>query len=200
VIIFVFTAFSSILPSPSRLTNRSVDQSTKIYDRNGVLLYSVYGDQNRTLVKLNEVSPYIINATLAAEDGDFYYHEGIDPFGIMRSVYVTLSGGGKQGGSTLTQQVAKLALLTSDRTLTRKVKDVVLALQIENSYTKDEIIQMYLNEIPYGGTTYGIEAAAKTYFGKSSSNLSLAEAALLAGLPQRPTYDNPLRPFIPRPV
>ena len=191
--IFVFTAFSSTLPSPTKLTNRSVEQSTRIFDRNNELLYSVYDNKNRTLVTLSDVSPYLINATLAAEDADFYKHQGIDLFGIARSVFITLTTKGKQGGSTLTQQVAKNALLSTERTLTRKVKDIVLALQIENSYSKDEILQLYLNEVPYGGTTWGIEAASKTYFAKGAKDVNLAEAALLAGLPQRPSYYSPFR-------
>lgn len=192
-LIFVFTAFSSTLPSPTRLTNRSIEQSTKIFDRNGELLYSVFDSKNRTLVTLSQVTPHLIHATLATEDGDFYYHQGIDPIGTFRGIFVTITTRGKQGGSTLTQQVAKNALLTSDRTLTRKVKDIVLALQIERSYSKDEILQMYLNEVPYGGTTWGVEAAAKTYFGKSASELNLAESALIAGLPQSPTRYSPFR-------
>ncbi len=192
-VIFIFTAFSSTLPSPYQLTNRSIDQSTKIFDRNGELLYSVYSDKDRTLVKLSDVSPHLAHATIAIEDAEFYEHHGLDMLGILRSLYIDFTGQGKQGGSTLTQQVAKNALLTSDRTITRKIKDIVLALQIENSYSKDDILQMYLNEVPYGGTTWGAEAASKTYFGKSASNLSLAEAALIAGLPQRPTYYSPFR-------
>ena len=189
--IFVFTAFSSTLPSPTKLTNRQVQESTQIFDRNGILLYSVFQDKDRTLAKLGNITPYLINATLAAEDADFYLHSGIDPLGIARSFLVTLTGRGKQGGSTLTQQVAKNALLTSERTLSRKIKDVVLALQIEKNYTKDEILQMYLNEVPYGGTTWGAQAASKTIFGISASSLTLAQAALIAGLPQRPTYYSP---------
>lgn len=192
-IVFVFTAFSSTLPSPSKLTNRSIEQATKIYDRNGELLYSVFDSKNRTLVTLSDVSPYLIHATLATEDGDFYFHQGVDPIGTFRGVFITVTTRGKQGGSTLTQQVAKNALLTQDRTVTRKIKDIVLALQIERSYSKDEILQMYLNEVPYGGTTWGVEAAAKTYFGKSASDLTLAESALIAGLPQSPTRYSPFR-------
>ncbi len=190
-IIVVFTVFSSTLPSPTRLTHRNIAQSTKIYDRNDTLLYSVYDEKNRTLVKIDEVSPYVLQATLAAEDADFYKHEGIDPFGIARSIYKTALGKGKQGGSTITQQVAKNALLTSERTVKRKIKDMVLALQIEKAYSKDEILQMYVNEVPYGGATWGIEAASKTYFNKKAKDLTLAEAALLAGLPQAPTRYSP---------
>lgn len=190
-IIFVFTAFSSTLPSPSQLTDRPISQSTKIFDRNGELLYSVFGDKNRTVVDINNVSPHLLNATLAIEDADFYLHSGIDPLGLARGIFITLTRQGTQGGSTLTQQVAKNALLTSDQTLTRKVKDIVLALQIENSYSKSEILQMYLNVVPYGGTIYGAEQASKAYFNKSAADLTLAEAALIAGLPQRPSYYSP---------
>ncbi len=192
-IIFVFTAFSSTLPSPSKLTNRPIEQATKIFDRNGALLYSVFNDKNRTLITLDNVSPHLISATLAAEDAEFYLHEGIDPFGIARSIYVTIFTSSKQGGSTITQQVAKNALLTQDRTLPRKIKDVVLALQIERKYSKDDILQMYLNEVPYGGTTWGVEASAKSLFNKSAKDLTLSESALIAGLPQRPTYYSPFR-------
>ena len=190
-VIFVFTAFSSTLPSPTELTNRPISQATKIYDRNGELLYSVYGDKNRTLINMTAASPHLLNATLAIEDAEFYLHSGIDPIGLARGIFVTLTRQGTQGGSTLTQQVAKNALLTSDQTITRKVKDIVLALQIENSYSKDEILQMYLNEVPYGGAIWGAEAASKAYFGKSAAELTLAESALIAGLPQSPTRYSP---------
>ena len=190
-IVFVFTAFSSTLPSPTRLTNRNIDQSTKIYDRNGDLLYSAFDVKNRTLINLGDVSPFLINATLATEDADFYRHEGLDLLGIARGILVTVTGRGKQGGSTLTQQVAKNALLSPERTVKRKIKDMVLALQIEKSYAKDDILQMYINEVPYGGTTWGIEAASKTFFNKSARDLTLAQSALLAGLPQAPTRYSP---------
>lgn len=189
--VVVFTAFSGTLPSPTKLTNRAIEQSTKIYDRNGELLYSAFNDKNRTLVSIEQVSPYLINATLAAEDAEFYKHSGLDIFGIARSVYINILARGKQGGSTITQQVAKNALLSSDRTITRKIKDVVLALQIERAYSKDQILQMYLNEVPYGGTIWGAEAASKTYFGKSAKDLTIAESALIAGLPQRPSAYSP---------
>lgn len=190
--VITFTAFSSTLPSPTRLTNRDIEQSTKIFDRNGELLYSVYESKDRTLVTIDEISPYIIEATLAAEDSEFYKHQGIDPLSIARSAYNTLVKEGTQGGSTITQQVAKNALLTQDRTIQRKIKDMVLALQIENSYTKDEILQMYLNEVPYGGSIYGVEEASKAFFDKSAKELTLPEAALIAGLPQSPTRYSPL--------
>lgn len=189
-IIVIFTFFSSVLPSPTRLTNRPIEESTKIYDRNGELLYSVYDEKNRTLIKISDLSTNLVNATLATEDAEFYKHGGIDSLGILRSVYKTLIGS-TQGGSTLTQQIARTALLTMDRTLARKVKEVVMALQIENTYSKEDILQMYFNEIPYVGSTWGVEAASKSVFNKSGRDLTLGEAALIAGLPQGPTRYNP---------
>jgi len=184
--------FSSELPSPTKLTNRQIDQSTKILDRNGKLLYDIYGNTNRTLVTLDQVSPYVIQATLATEDAEFYLHQGFDPRGFVRAMgSCIIHMGCTGGGSTLTQQVVKNTLLTSEKSITRKIKEFVLSMQIEKKYTKDEILQMYLNEAPYGGQSVGIEAASQTYFGKKSSELTLAEASLLAGLTQSPSYYSP---------
>lgn len=183
----LFLVYSFIVPAPDKLTNRKIEQSTKIYDRNGVLLYDVYENKDRTVISLDNVSPFVINATLATEDADFYKHQGFDVISYLRAGVNTARGEGLQGGSTLTQQLVKNALLTSDRTLIRKIKELILAVQIENKYGKDEIISYYLNETPYGGTSYGIEAASQLYFGKGSGELNLAEAAYLAGLPQSPS-------------
>jgi len=183
----LFLFYSFIVPPPDKLTNRKIEQSTKIYDRNGVLLYDVYQDEDRTVISFDKVSPYLINATLATEDADFYNHQGFDVISFLRAGLNTARGEGLQGGSTLTQQLVKNALLTSDRTIIRKIKELILAVQIENKYGKDEILTYYLNETPYGGTSYGIEAASHLYFGKSSGDLNLAEAAYLAGLPQSPS-------------
>lgn len=180
--------YSFNVPSPDKLTNRKVEESTRIYDRNGILLYEVFGDQDRTLVDLDYVSPYVVNATLAAEDADFYKHGGFDALGIIRAVFNSLTGQGLQGGSTLTQQLTKNALLTQERRLERKIKEFILSVQIENKYDKDAILSWYLNETPYGSTAYGVESASQLYFGKSSSDLNLAESAYIAGLPQRPSY------------
>jgi len=180
--------YSFKVPSPDKLTNRKVEQSTRIYDRNGILLYEVFGDQDRTLVDLDYVSPYVVNATLAAEDAEFYTHGGFDGLGILRAAFNSLTGQGLQGGSTLTQQLTKNALLTQDRRIERKIKEFILSVQIESKYDKNEILSWYLNETPYGSTAYGIESASQLYFSKSSSELNLAESAYLAGLPQRPSY------------
>ena len=183
--------YSRNLPSPTSLIARDVELSTKIYDRNGELLYDVHGEKDRVLVKLEDVPLYLRQATIAMEDKNFYRHKGFDIQGIIRSIKFIITGKGLAGGSTLTQQLIKNALLTPERTLTRKIKEFILALQIERRYSKDEILQMYLNEVPYGGQAWGIEAAAQMYFGKKTKDLTLAEAALLAGLPAAPTRYSP---------
>lgn len=192
--VLIVAIFSKDLPSPTKLTNRKIDQSTKIMARDGQLLYDIYGNTNRTLVTLDQISPYVIEATLATEDSNFYAHSGFDVKGFSRamlSCVIHLGNCSSGGGSTLTQQLVKNTLLTSERSFTRKIKEFVLAMQIEKKYTKDQILQMYLNEAPYGGQAYGIEAASETYFGKKAQDLTLAESALLAGLPQSPSYYSP---------
>jgi len=181
------------LPDPNTLLTREVAQSTKIYDRTGdVLLYEVHGDQNRTMVKLSEMPEYIKNATVAIEDKGFYEHHGIYWRGLVRAFTVGfLQNRRVEGTSTLTQQFVKNAILTNERTVTRKLKELLLSLQIERKFTKDQILQLYLNEIPYGSTLYGIEAAAQGYFGKSAKDITLDEAALLAAMPQAPDLYNP---------
>ncbi len=183
--------FATQIPSPQDLTNRDIAASTKIYDRNGELLYDIYAAQNRTPIKLNQVPVYVTQATISIEDKDFYKHSGFSIPGIARSVFELIVHRKVEGGSTLTQQLVKNALLSGERTVTRKLKEFILAIQVERAYTKDQILEMYLNEIPYGGTAYGIEAAANLYFGKSAKDLRLPEAALLAGLPQRPSVYSP---------
>ena len=183
--------FATQIPNPQDLTNRNVAASTKIYDKDGELLYDIYQDQNRTPVKLADVPDYVKKATIAIEDKDFYSHSGFSIVGIARSVFELVVHRRIQGGSTLTQQLVKNALLSGERTVSRKLKEFILAIQVERAYSKDQILEMYLNEIPYGGTAYGIEAAANLYFGKGAKDLNLAEAALLAGLPQRPSVYSP---------
>ena len=189
--LLVFIYFSATLPDPEKLTNRKIEQSTKIYDRNGVLLYDVYENKDRTVVTIENVSPYVVSATLATEDSDFYKHQGFDALGIVRAALNTLTGEGLQGGSTLTQQLTKNALLTQDRNIIRKIKEFILSVQIENKYDKDKILEGYLNETPYGSTAYGIEAASQLYFNKSSKDLTLAQSAFIAGLAQRPSVYSP---------
>jgi membrane peptidoglycan carboxypeptidase len=185
---FLFAVFSRELPNPHTLLERNTELSTKLYDRNGTPIFEVYGEKNRQLITLDVVAPHVITSTLAIEDSAFYQHQGFSLRGMLRAVRNTITGEGLQGGSTLTQQVVKNALLTQDRTVTRKIKELILSLQLENRYAKDEIIQMYLNETPYGGQNYGILTASRAYFDKDPVDLTVAEAAYLAGLPQRPSY------------
>jgi len=186
-----FGFFARNLPSPDKLSEKNFQQSTKIYDRNGVLLYNIYGEQNRTLVTLDKIPADLKHATIAIEDKNFYKHKGFDPMGILRAVKGVVLERKFTGASTLTQQLVKNALLTPERTVTRKIKEFMLAVQIERRYTKDQILQIYLNEIPYGGTAWGTEAAANQYFAKHVWELTLVESAILAGLPQRPTAYSP---------
>ena len=182
--------FAFNLPSPDQVVRRE-GFSTKIFDREGRELYDIYDEQKRTPVELEVVPENLRKATVAIEDKNFYTHEGFDPFGMLRGLSRIFTRGYAQGGSTLTQQLVKNVLLTPERTIWRKIKEFILAIQIERKYSKDEILQMYLNEAPYGGTSWGVEAAAETYFGKKVSELNLVESAFLAGLPQRPSVYSP---------
>ncbi|MBI4598980.1 transglycosylase domain-containing protein [Candidatus Uhrbacteria bacterium] len=204
IALLAFTAYvSRDLPDPNSLSERTIIQSTKIYDRTGQhLLYEIHGDENRTLVKLAEgfcqeegealetdpggIPLFAVQATIAAEDRRFCQHHGFSVKGILRAVFDNLRGN-RYGGSTLTQQLVKQAILSSEKNLTRKLKELVLSIEIERRYSKDQILQIYFNEIPYGSTNYGIQAASQSYFKKDVKDLTLAEAATLAALPQRPT-------------
>jgi len=182
------------LPSPDELVSRKVGVSTKIYDRGGVLLYKIFKNENRTPVALSQIPIHVRLATLAIEDAEFYSHPGFSVRGIVRAGIKILEGKEITGGSTITQQLVKNALLTPEKTLVRKLREIVVAVQVERTFTKDQILEMYLNETPYGGTAYGIQEAARVYFGKDVDRLSLGEAALLAGLPKSPTQYSPFGP------
>lgn len=186
----VFPLFAFNLPSPDEIV-RKEGFSTKILDRNGEVLYDIFADQKRTPVPLEEIPEDLRQATIAIEDKNFYKHQGFDPAGMLRGAFRTIFLGRLQGGSTLTQQLVKNVLLSPERTIFRKIREFILAVQIERKYTKDEILQMYLNEAPYGGTAWGVEAAAETYYGKSVQDLDLVESAILAGMPQRPSVYSP---------
>lgn len=178
------------LPDPDRLSERISEQSTKIYDRTGQhLLYEIYADKKRTIVELNQIPRYLVDGVIATEDKEFYQHSGVRPLSIARSLVYGMLGKGRIGGgaSTLTQQLVKNAILTNERSLSRKVKELILSVWLEQKYTKDEILKIYFNEIPYGSTNYGVESASQAYFGKHVSDLTLAEAATLAGMPQKPS-------------
>jgi len=189
----LFAWIAKDLPRPDKIVRRE-GFATQILDRKGELLYDVYSEEKRSPVDLVSLPQYVKDATIAIEDKDFYKHKGFDFKGIFRAVYNIVVHRRLQGGSTLTQQLVKNVLLTSERTLTRKIKEFILAIQIERKYTKNEILAMYLNESPYGGTAWGIEAAAQNYYGKSAGELTLAETVILVGLPQRPSYYSPFGP------
>ncbi len=194
VAVGAFAWFSRDLPDPDKLLERRVAQSTKIYARDGTtVLYEIHGDQKRSLVTLDDIPDYVEHATIAIEDKNFYEHGGFDLRGILRSVFqnVVRLDPTAQGGSTITQQFVKNAILTTEESYIRKVRELILSYQIERKFSKDQILQLYLNEIPYGGAAYGVESAARTYFGKGITEVTVAEAALLAALPQAPSYYSP---------
>ncbi len=181
------------LPDFAGFSDRKVVESTKIYDLTGkILLYDIHENVKRTLVPFDAISPNVKNATVAVEDANFYNHYGIQPKSILRAFIANVTGGGfKQGGSTITQQVVKKTLLTDEKKITRKIKEVILSFRLEAAFSKDEILALYLNEVPYGGNVYGIGEASKLFFGKDARNLSLAESAYLAALPNAPTRLSP---------
>lgn len=184
--LLAYAWYSRDLPDPNTLLTRDVALSTKIYDKTGEhLLYEIAGDKKRTLVTLEQIPQDVKDAVIAAEDANFYSHHGISIKGLARAV---IYGGSRGGGSTITQQLVKNAILTNERKLTRKFKEIILSLAIERNFTKDQILQMYFNEIGYGGRNYGIESASQEYFDKSVEDLTLSQSATLAGLPQLPTY------------
>ena len=200
LVLGLFAYASKDLPSPSSLTERKVSQTTKIYDRTGThLLYEISGDQNRTLKKLqkgfcNPTDPkltfdpsgiplFAAEATITAEDRNFCQNSGFDWKGLIRAAFQNLIGN-RVGGSTLTQQLVKNAILSNEKTLTRKIKELILSIELDQKYSKDEILQIYLNEIPYGSNYYGIEAASQNFFHVSVNQLDVAQAATLAALPK----------------
>ncbi|MFA6467153.1 MAG: PBP1A family penicillin-binding protein [Patescibacteria group bacterium] len=189
----LFAWYSRALPEPGKIMDRPVALSTKIYDRTGeVLLYEVHGPENRTLVSIEDIPAHVVNATIAVEDKNFYNHGGISIWGIIRGqIMPRLQGQRSQGGSTLTQQFVKNAILTNERKFSRKIKEWILSWQIEKKFDKQQILEFYFNEIPYGGSVYGVQAAANYYFDKKVQDLTVAEAAILAALPQAPTLYSP---------
>ena len=193
ILILLFIIFKD-LPSPGKLGSGEFPVSTKIFDRNGQLLYEIYADQNRTPIKIENLPEHVTQATIAIEDKNFYKHHGFAWEGITRAFLNIIFKKNLQGGSTITQQLVKTALLTPERTLKRKIREALLAMFTEVRYSKNQILEMYLNHVPYGGTSYGIEQASQRYFAKPAKDLNLAEAALLAGLPQAPTRYSPFGP------
>ncbi len=203
LIFLVFLWYAKDLPSPGKINARISAQTTKFYDRTGEkLLYELYGDKNRSIISFNEMPTTIKHATVAVEDKDFYKHGAFSVFGIGRALKgVIFRNPGAGGGSTITQQYVKNALLTNEYSISRKIKELILAIEIEQFYSKDDILKLYLNEIPYGNRAYGIESACKTYFPQNidkastdqrcAKNLTIGQSALLAAIPNLPTYYNP---------
>ncbi len=192
VFIIVIAWLSRDLPNPNQLINREVAQSTKIYDRTGQnILYEISGDERRTLIPLKDIPDKVKQATIAIEDKNFYKHGAFSVWAMARTVITNVIYNRSAGGSTLTQQFIKNAVLSNEKTITRKLKELIMAYQLEKKFSKDEILQMYLNEIPYGSNAYGVEAASQKYFGKSVRDVNLAEAAILAALPQSPSRYSP---------
>jgi 1A family penicillin-binding protein len=189
----VFIYYAKDLPSPGKINSRIVVESTKIFDRTGVhLLYEIHGEEKRTIINFSEMPDTAKYATIALEDQDFYSHHGIKFSSIIRAALSDiLHRGTSQGGSTITQQFIKQSILSSEKTFSRKIKEVILSIELEQRFSKDEILGMYLNEIPYGSNAYGIQAAAQTFFGKNARDLTLDESAFLAALPKAPTYYSP---------
>ncbi len=198
----LFFWYSRDLPTPGKLANSKYSDSTRIYDRKGVLLYSVFENENRSYITLDQIPKDLQNATIAMEDEDFYKNNGFSINGMLRAFRDSLfSRRISGGGSTITQQLVKNVLLTNEQSLPRKMKELILAIQVDKKYTKQQILEMYLNNIPYGGTAVGVEAAAEQYFGKKAKELTLPEAAFLAGLPQSPSYYTPFngkKNYLPR--
>lgn len=188
LLVFVFL---TELPSLTSLSVSYIPKTTKIYDRNNILLYEIYANQNRSIIRLADTPLSLRQATVAIEDKDFYSHHGFDLRGIIRAFFANLRNEGLQGGSTITQQLIKSALLTPEPTIIRKLKEVVLAFSAERIYTKNQILELYFNYVPYGGTAWGVESASEVYFGKQVKDLDLAESAFLAGLPRAPSLYSP---------
>jgi len=188
--LILFAWYAKDLPSPGKLSVSS-SNSTVFYDRDGKVLYEMYKDKNRVPVALSEISDYLKKATVSIEDKNFYKHQGISQTGIIRAFLSIIFKRRLEGGSTITQQLIKNVLLSSERTFSRKIKEIILALEVERRYSKDQILEMYLNEAPYGGSFWGVASASMAYFGKQAKDLNLVESAILAGLPQSPTYYSP---------
>jgi membrane peptidoglycan carboxypeptidase len=193
LVVGVFAYYSKDLPTPGKIARRPVVESSKIYDRTGEhLLYEIHGEEKRTIIDFKDMPDAIKYATISLEDQDFYSHHGIKLTSIIRSIIMdVLHRGTAQGGSTITQQFVKNSVLTGEKTFTRKIKEAILSIELEQRFSKDEILGMYLNEIPYGSNAYGIEAASQTFFGKPSKELTLDEAAMIAALPQASSYYSP---------
>ncbi len=202
ILIFLFCSFSIFLlflhygkelPRPEKFAEKQLFQPTQIFDRTGeVLLYQIYGEEKREIVPLEKIPKDLQQAVIVAEDANFYNHFGLDPKGIIRAILTDLKLGNRsQGGSTITQQLIRSSFLTNEKTAERKIKEVILALELERRVSKDQILEFYLNQVPFGSNCYGVQSASKTYFKKDISEITLPEAAILASLIQAPSYLSP---------
>lgn len=192
LILVLFAWYAKDLPTPNKIKERQAAAATQIFDRNGNQLYAIHGDTKRIMISSTDMPDMLKKATITAEDRNFYQNHGIEFKSIARAILFNITHrGSTQGGSTITQQFVKNALLDPQRTFTRKIKELILTIEVEIMYSKDEILTMYLNEIPYGSNAYGVEAASESFFGKNAKDLNLTEAATLAALPQRPSYYSP---------
>ena len=187
-----FWGLAGLLPAVDIEDSLRPDAASQYFDDKGELIYTTASEERRIPVSLDKMPKHLQEAFISIEDARFYEHGGIDIRGTARALVVTLTGGDVQGGSTITQQLAKNAFLTNERTITRKIKEAFIARQLEERYTKDEILNMYLNRIYFGQGTYGVECASLYYFGKHVEDIDLAEAATLAAIPKSPNYYNPL--------
>jgi len=185
LILLMFAWYAKDLPTPGKIKRRQAIAATQIFDRNGNELYAVHGDIKRIMIDETDIPEVMKQATITTEDRNFYKHLGIDARGIARAIYYNVFKRKKVGGSTITQQYVKNALLDPKKTITRKIKELILTIEIEIMYDKDEILTMYLNEIPYGSNAYGVEAASETFFGKHAKDLDLAEAAAKTNIQEK---------------
>ena len=186
----VFIIYAKDLPRPEKFTERPFVESTKIYDKTGkTVLYEMYGEEKRQYVALKDVSPFVKNAVVAAEDSKFYEHHGIDLRGILRSIELDLNiGKPTYGGSTISQQLIRASFLSNEKTVKRKIREIILTIELERRYSKDQILEWYLNQIPFGPNIYGVETASYSFFSKPSKDLNLNESAILASMVQLPSY------------
>lgn len=190
-LLFIF--FAKDLPRPEKFSEKQFVQSTKIYDRTGeILLYEIYGEEKRTIVPLSDMPQHLKEAVIASEDANFYKHFGVDPAGVLRSILINLRiKSPVYGGSTIPQQLIRSTFFSLEKTAERKIREIVLALELDRRYSKDQILEWYLNQVPFGQNSYGVEAASRTYFKKSVSQISLEEAAVLTALIQGPSRLSP---------
>ena len=191
--VFLFVYYAKDLPRPEKFTERDFVESTKIFDRTGeILLYELYGEEKRDIISLNEMPDYLKNAAIAAEDAKFYSHKGIDLGGIFRAIRINIQIGKPiYGGSTISQQLIRSTFLTTEKTIKRKVREIILTIELERRYSKDQILEWYLNQVPFGPNLYGAEVASQTYFQKSAKDISINESATLIALVKAPSYLSP---------